>query len=156
MHHSDWCVNNSWEVSTVNPELGEFASGEKLHRCSSPLARGIQFSTGADSSQGHHLLHRYWEQLVWSRPLAGSLTRDYWDPTQQNVTRRQFFLTLSGVEICSTQAGGQVYPSSTPEALGPWLTLGGRVSKGPKGSVYMGFMTAKRSWEAVQSHGTDG
>lgn len=59
LHHSEWCVNNSWEVSTVNPELGEFASGEKLHRCSSPLARGIQFSTGADSSQGRHLLHRY-------------------------------------------------------------------------------------------------
>ena len=59
LHHSEWCVNNSWEVSTVNPELGEFASGEKLHRCSSPLARGIQFSTGADSSQGPHLLHRY-------------------------------------------------------------------------------------------------
>lgn len=55
--HSEWCVKNSWEVNTVNPRLGEFASGDEFHRYSS-LDREIQFSAGADSSQGHHLLHR--------------------------------------------------------------------------------------------------
>lgn len=40
LHHSEWCVKNSWEVNTVNPRLGELASGEKFHKCSSPLDRG--------------------------------------------------------------------------------------------------------------------
>lgn len=23
LHHSEWCVRNSWEINTVNPRLGE-------------------------------------------------------------------------------------------------------------------------------------
>lgn len=63
LQNSEWCLKHSWEVNTVNPRLG-VASGEAFHRCS-PLDRGIQFSTGADSTKvttSHPEIENSWRE----------------------------------------------------------------------------------------------
>ena len=76
LQHSEWYLRHSWEVNTVNPRLG-VASGETFHRCS-PLDRGIQFSTEADSAKVT-TSHPEIENSCYKADLSSwFVTHDFW------------------------------------------------------------------------------